>query len=138
MVGAAILVLDDRNPLMMMKRTDSGCWGIPGGATEPGEAVEEAATRETREEIGLEIGEMSPFGVFFGPELYSKYPNGDEVYNVTIVYLSHDWQGEIKLNDEHSEWKWSAADDIPEDVSPPVKPVIEQFKSCFSKASRNI
>lgn len=132
MVGAAILVLDGQDRLLMMKRSDIGCWGIPGGANEPGEVVEEAAKRETLEEVNLEIGEMSLFGVFSGPELYYKYPNGDEVYNVTITYLSHDWQGEVKLNPEHTEWCWFAANEIPEDVSPPIKPIMEQFKSIYS------
>jgi hypothetical protein len=37
MVGAAILILDNQNRLLLMKRSDSVCWGPPGGATEPGE-----------------------------------------------------------------------------------------------------
>ena len=131
MVGAAILLVDGDNRLLMMKRSDSGCWGLPGGSTEPGELVEDAAKRETVEEANLVVGEMSLFGVFSGPELYYKYPNGDEVYNVTIVYLSRDWSGEIKLNHEHTEWRWFAANETPEDVSPPIKPVIEQFKQTF-------
>ena len=128
MVGAAILVVDEHNRLLLMKRSDSGCWGPPGGATEPGERVEEAAKRETLEETGLEIGEMELFGVFSGPELYYKYPNGDEVYNVTIVYLSHDFSGEVKLDHEHTAFHWFAVREIPEDISPPIIPVIEQFK----------
>ena len=128
MVGAAILVLNEQNRLLMMKRSDNGCWGLPGGATEPGEVVEDAVKRETREEVNLEIGEMSLFGVFSGPELYYKYPNGDEVYNVTMIYVSRDWRGEIKLNEEHTEWNWFAADDIPEDSSPPIRPILERFK----------
>jgi 8-oxo-dGTP pyrophosphatase MutT (NUDIX family) len=138
MVGAAILVLDEQDRLLMMKRSDSGFWGLPGGATEPGEVVEDAAKRETLEEVDLTVGEMSLFGVFSGPELYYKYPNGDEVYNVTIVYLSHDWHGEIKLNDEHTEWRWFAADEIPKNVSPPIKPVVEQFKRLVSKIEKDV
>jgi hypothetical protein len=74
---------------------------------------------------------MSLFGVFSGPELYYKYPNGDEVYNVTVMYLSHDWRGEVKLNDEHTEWRWFASKEIPEEISPPIKPILERFKSSF-------
>jgi ADP-ribose pyrophosphatase YjhB (NUDIX family) len=133
MVGAVILVVDTQNRLLMMRRSDTGSWGVPGGATEPGERVEDAAKRETFEETNLEIGAMSLFGVFSGPEFYFKYPNGDEVYNVTIVYLSRDSHGEVKLNDEHTEWGWFATTDIPEDLSPPIKPVIEQFQISFSK-----
>ena len=140
MVGAAVLVLDEQDRLLMMKRSDIGRWGIPGGGAEPGETVEDVARREAREETNLEIGEMSLFGVFSGPELYYKYPNGDEVYNVSIVYISHDWCGEVKLNGEHSEWKWFGACEIPDDISPPIKPIIEQFKSSFSEPniSRNL
>ncbi len=82
--------------------------------------VEEAARRETLEETGLQVGKASLFWVFSGPELYYKYPNGDEVYNVTIVYLSRDVNGEVRLNGEHSEWRWFAWKDIPADLSPPI------------------
>jgi len=130
MVGAAILVVDSEGRLLLMKRSDSGLWGPPGGATEPGEYVEAAAKRETAEETGLQIGEMSLFGVFSGPELYYKYPNGDEVYNVTIVYLSRDFSGEVHLDHEHTAYRWFTRDEIPapEYISPPIVPVIEQFK----------
>jgi len=133
MVGAAILIVDDQNHLLLMKRSDSGCWGPSGGAVELGEVIETTAKREALEETGLLVGEMSLFGVFSGPGLYYKYPNGDEVYNVTIVYLSHDVSGEICLNEEHTEWCWFATDEIPKDISPPIIPVIEQFKRQYRK-----
>lgn len=104
MVGAATLIVDEQDRLLLMKRSDSGCWGPPGGAVELGEVVETAARREVREETGLELGEMSLFGVFSGPELFYIYPNGDEVYNVTIVYLTCISNGEVHLNDEHTDW----------------------------------
>jgi 8-oxo-dGTP pyrophosphatase MutT (NUDIX family) len=137
MVGAAILVVDGSNRLLMMKRSDSGCWGIPGGSLEPAEVVESAAKRETLEETNIEVGEMSLFGVFSGPELFYKYPNGDEVYNVIIVYLSRNWSGEVKLNEEHTEWRWFAAHEIPENISPPITPLIEQFKRLVSKIEKD-
>lgn len=137
MVGAAILVVDAQDRLLMMKRSDNGCWGLPGGATEPGEVVEDAAKRETLEETNLEIREMSLFGVFSGPELYYKYPNGDEAYNVSIIYLSRDWRGGIQLNDEHTEWHWFAANEVPGDVSPPIRPVIEEFKRSVSRIEKD-
>jgi len=129
MVGAAILVVDAQDRLLLMKRSDSGLWGPPGGSTEPGERVEEAAKRETLEETALEIGEILLFGVFSGPELYYKYPNGDEVYNVTIVYLSRDFNGKVKIDHEHTEYRWFARNEIPvpEQISPPIVPVIKQY-----------
>ena len=83
--GAGILVLDEQNRLLLMKRSDNECWGLPGGSIEPGEVVENAARRETFEETNLEVGELSLFGIFSGPELFYRYPNGDEVHNIAIV-----------------------------------------------------
>ncbi|MFZ5911692.1 MAG: NUDIX hydrolase [Chloroflexota bacterium] len=136
MVGAAVLVVDEQGRLLLLKRSDSGCWGPPGGAVEPGEIVEEAARRETLEETGLRVGGMSLFGVFSGPELYYKYPNGDEVYNVTIIYLSRDVTGEIRLNEEHTAWDWFAPADIPDHLSPPIRPVIDRFREQHPPASQ--
>lgn len=133
MVGAAVLVLDSENRLLLMRRSDSGYWGPPGGATEPGERVEEAARRETTEETGLIVGEMQLFGVFSGPELFYRYPNGDEVYNVTIVYLCRDFQfrpghTQVQLNQEHTGFDWFTQADIPADISPPMRPALDQYR----------
>ena len=127
-VGAVVLIVDEQNRLLLMKRSDSGSWGLPGGAVEPGEVVEDAARREAFEESGLKVGEMSLIGVFSGPECYYKYPNGDEVYNITIAYLSNEVTGDVHLNGEHTEWDWFASADIPADLSPPIKPVIDKLK----------
>ncbi len=133
MIGAAALILDEKNRLLLMKRSDSSCWGPPGGAVELGEVVETAARREVREETGLELGGLALFGVFSGPDLFYRYPNGDEVYNVTIVYLTRDWRGEVRLNGEHTNWGWFAPEDVPENISPPIKPVIGQFIETIHK-----
>ena len=126
--GAAALIVDADHRLLLLKRSDNLCWGPPGGAIEPGEVVEAAARREVREETGLELDDLSLFGVYSGPELFYVYPNGDQIYNVIIVYLARQTRGEIRLNDEHTEWRWFAAPDIPADLSPPIRPIIDTFK----------
>ena len=128
-VGAAVLIVDTDGRLLLLKRSDNDCWGIPGGAVEPGEVVEAAARRETREETALELGSVSLFGIFSGPEQFYVYPNGDETHNVIIVYLSREPHGQVRINDEHSDWRWFAPADIPDDISPPIRPVIAQFKT---------
>jgi 8-oxo-dGTP pyrophosphatase MutT (NUDIX family) len=134
MVGTATLIVDANNRLLLMKRSDNGCWGTPGGAVEPGEGLEIAARREVREETGLEMGELSLFSAFSGPELIYRYPNGDEVYGVMIVYLTRERRGEVCLNDEHTDWHWFAVSDIPEDLMPLIIPVIAQFKKFLQAA----
>lgn len=127
MVGAAILIQDSRHRLLMLQRSDSHAWGLPGGAVEPGEVVAEAARRETLEETGLEVGELELFGVFSGPDLFYEYPNGDQVYNITIVYQTRLPHADVRLNGEHIDWNFFPLVDIPADISPPLIPVIREY-----------
>jgi len=46
MVGAADRIVDEPDRLLLMIRSDSDCWGPPGGAVELGEVVKTAARRE--------------------------------------------------------------------------------------------
>ena len=130
-VGAATLIVDAAGRLLLLKRSDNNCWGIPGGGVEPGEFVEAAARREAFEETGLELGEMTLFGVFSGPQLYYVYPNGDETYNVFITYLTRQARGAVRLNDEHTGWGWFAPADFPDPAEfiAPILPIIAQFKA---------
>lgn len=128
MVGATLLCLNERNELLMIRRAESGNWGVPGGGMEPGETTEQTARRELFEETGLEIHAMELFGVFSGPELYYRYPNGDEVYNVSVVYLARTATGEIKFCDgEHTEFGYFTLNNLPENISPPIKPILRQL-----------
>jgi ADP-ribose pyrophosphatase YjhB (NUDIX family) len=130
MVGAAVLVLNAQDELLMLRRTDNACWGIPGGALELGERLEETARRETREETGLEVGEMQLFNVFSGPDLHYRYPNGAEVHNVSAVYITRDIHGEVNIDlAEHSEMEYFSLDKLPEPVSPPIRTVLASFRA---------
>ncbi len=128
LVGAAVLILDASERLLLIKRTDNGSWGLPGGAMEPGETFEQTARRETLEETGLAIDEMAVFDVFSGQELYYRYPNGDEVYNVSVVYISQRVHGEIRLNArEHEQHGYFDLSDLPQPLSPPIQPVLQKL-----------
>ncbi len=127
LVGAAVLIADAQGCLLLGQRADNQQWGIPGGSMEPGETTEETARREAFEETGLEIGAMSLFGVFSGPEFFYTYPNGDQVYNVSIVYKSQDFHLTLTHNEEHTSLRFFAPDEIPDAISPPVRPVIKAW-----------
>lgn len=128
MVGATVLLRDQHGRLLMMRRSDNNCWGVPGGALEPGETLEEAARRETFEETGLKITDLTLFGVFSGPELYYRYPSGDEVFNVSVVYTAQCPEDELVINAEHSRFQFFELIHLPEAISPPIVKIIEQFR----------
>ena len=126
LVGAATLIMKEGR-LLLLRRSDNGLWGIPGGALEPGERLEETAMRETREETGLEVGNLRLLDVFSGPEYFYRYPNGDEVHNVSAVYVAGIARGSVQLNEEHNEYRYFALDALPlEGASPPIRPVLAQ------------
>jgi 8-oxo-dGTP pyrophosphatase MutT (NUDIX family) len=131
MVGATVFVLNNKNQLLLLKRADNHCWGPPGGAVEPGEVVEDSARRETFEETGLKLGELTLFGVFSGDDQFYRYPNGDEVHNVTITYLTHVPDGEIHISAEHTDWKYFALNEILAEISPPIIPILKKFLADF-------
>lgn len=124
--SAGIIVLDRENRLLLQHRTDNDMWGIPGGALEPGERLEDAAVREVQEEVGLKCGPLELFGIYSGPGMYFRCPNGDEVHNVNVVYLCRDFSGTIRVDPaEGKDARFFAVEDIPEAITPPIRPVIE-------------
>jgi 8-oxo-dGTP pyrophosphatase MutT (NUDIX family) len=125
---AGALILDEQGRLLLQHRTDNGCWGIPGGGMELGESLEGTARREVREETGLEIGAMTLFGIFTGPEYFYTYPNGDQAYFVSAVYLTSDISGDLEVNrSEGLELRFFAVQELPSELNPADRPIIEQF-----------
>jgi 8-oxo-dGTP pyrophosphatase MutT (NUDIX family) len=127
MVGSCILLCSNQS-LLLQRRSDNGLWGLPGGSMEPGETLEEVAKRELFEETGLEARSLELFDIFSGKDLYYKYPHGDEVYNVVIAYVCSSFVGTIQEDgDEVHELCFFKFEDIPVELSPPDKPVINKF-----------
>jgi len=66
-------------------------------------------------------------GVFSGKELFYTYPNGDMVSNVNIAYLCEDFTGDmLSQTYETTDLQWFRLDELPEKISPPVKPALRK------------
>jgi 8-oxo-dGTP pyrophosphatase MutT (NUDIX family) len=118
MVGSGVLLVRE-NQVLLQRRKDNGLWGIPGGSLEPGETLEEAAIRETYEEVGLVIDQLTLFKVYSGKDQFYVYPNGDQIYDVCVAYLSRDFHGELKAeSDEVLELAYFPVEKLPEELNP--------------------
>jgi 8-oxo-dGTP diphosphatase len=108
LIQKCIIVRDDGKILSLKRAADDhsrgGNWDLPGGGYEQGELVIDAIKREVMEEVGLVVGDLTP--VFFTNHMGVEegFFQGDTVF--ATCYASSDWEGEIVLSSEHTEYKW--------------------------------
>ncbi|MET9318561.1 (deoxy)nucleoside triphosphate pyrophosphohydrolase [Kribbella sp. NPDC003505] len=115
-VGVAV-VRDDR-VLAAYRPGPDGGWEFPGGKVEPGETDEEAAVREIREELDLEI----KVGESLGPGVDISAAYRLHVYLATVV------AGDPVLR-EHTELRWFARDELDEsDWLVPDRPFVQALR----------
>ncbi|MFP3123553.1 NUDIX hydrolase [Ectobacillus funiculus] len=127
LTAAGVILLDAEGRILLQHRTDTNDWGLPGGFMEIGETIEDTARREIFEETGLTVGELKLFHIFSGDQMYYKYPNGDQVYNVIICYYSSDIAGEIRLDEESKELRYFDIQSFPENIMKTSKVMLDKY-----------
>ena len=86
-VSPAVIVLVERNHQILLARNanfPTGRFSLVAGFVEPAESLEQAAAREVREEVGIEIADLHyygsqpwPFGRSLMIGFYARYARGD-------------------------------------------------------------
>ena len=72
---------------------------------------------------------MNLFGVYSGKDQFFQYPNGDQIYDVCVVYSTSDFHGEMLAEyGEVLELRFFALDELPGDLTPLDKPVLDDLK----------
>jgi ADP-ribose pyrophosphatase YjhB (NUDIX family) len=104
--ACTICTIDGKIPLLKRSIEPSyGKWVFPGGYVSRGERVEDAAIRETKEEVNLDVRLRDLVGIYS----YTGRPV------IIIVYSAEVIGGELKACDECLEVKTFAPDEIPWD-----------------------
>ena len=128
MTSACVLILNDKNQVLLQKRADNGFWGYPGGSMELGESFEECARREALEETGLECKELTYFMHMSGEKMHYIYPNGDEVYISEVVFLCKKYRGDLEVQEsEVQEQRFFDLYNLPDHISPINKEVLQML-----------
>jgi mutator protein MutT len=102
----ALLMVVKDNKVLLFKRSETdksnpGKWAMIGGGVDAGETAEQALTREVKEEAGVFLKNFTSL---------KKYGYGNVILN--IFYTNTFDDENIKLNKEHSEYKYFTMEEL--------------------------
>lgn len=103
--GIIPLIQDAQNwKVLLILHREGHHWGLPKGRSEPGESPLQAATRELKEETGLDVAEILKQAPFV--EKYQFLRKSDTVVK-KAHYFAARVSGELKLQEEEiRDAKW--------------------------------
>lgn len=112
--GVRVILVDKKNQsvLLVQHWYAPGVWTLPGGGVDTNEKPEDAAIREAKEEVGIEVRSLEKeIGTYRG-----RMGKRDTVR----VYATSDFDGPPALfpNFEIMSRKWFSLHDLPENTSP--------------------
>ena len=131
--GAAAIIVNENDQILLQSRADRDKWGLPGGCQELGERFEDTVIREIKEETNLDVKEedLELIAVVSGESRRNEYPNGDVVINNTVLYCIKKYSGELKWDSESKEMKFFDLDNLPQNQNDPD--LIEIYKKHIRK-----
>jgi 8-oxo-dGTP diphosphatase len=103
-IAVLVVVIKDRKLLMMkrspLKKVAPGVWEVLSGRLNRNEQPHEGLLREIQEESGIEVDlDSQPFDLYV-----TRY--GDRPM-LALVYKASWIKGEVKLSNEHTDYKWA-------------------------------
>ena len=109
-----VILVNDADEILLIRRTDNGNWAVPGGAVDLGESVAQAAVRETREESGIECEVTGLVGIYSDPRHIILYTSdGEARQEFSIVLTARVLRGQPTPSSESSEVRWVPVSEIP-------------------------
>jgi 8-oxo-dGTP diphosphatase len=118
---AAAIVIHDHCVLMVRRRVNEGqlSWQFPAGEIEPGETSEQAAVRETQEEVGLTVHPVKSLGERLHPKTGRRMSYAACTATSGNAYVADD--------DELAEVAWVGLADIPQYVPYGIFEPVQQY-----------
>ncbi len=110
-IPVVMIVFFKDNKYLLTRRRDSNKrfdlkWQFPGGGWEPGESLEEALKRETKEELGIEPKEYK-----FLPKIFEEIR--DHYHLIFFIFYAPFPKGaKITLNEEADKYGWFTLEEV--------------------------
>lgn len=116
--GVRVMLIQDGQALLVRHTYLEG-WYMPGGGMKRGESVDEAARRESREEVGAELGEIHLLGVYSN---FEEFKN-----NQNVVFLCTDFKASFQHDREIAEVRFFPLTALPETMPTGHRLRIEEY-----------
>jgi ADP-ribose pyrophosphatase YjhB (NUDIX family) len=102
-----VVVVNDADEILMIRRSDNENWAVPGGAIDLGESMTQAAVRETREESGVDCEITGLVGIYTDPNHIIVYTSNSEArQEFSILLTGRPTGGTPTPSDETTEVRW--------------------------------
>ena len=122
------IITNQKNEILLQLRSDKKLWGLPGGAVEKGESVEQTAIREVLEETALHVKVVSLLGVY--SNYFDTYPNGDKAQTITTMFIFKLVEGNLSIeNSETLDLRFFSKTNLPEIANQQHRDAIKDYFS---------
>ena len=110
--GAAAIILNSQNQILLQRRSDSGKWGLPGGCQELGERFQDTIVREIKEETNLDVE------IDANKRYTMEYVTDKGKLKQVVLFIAKCIGGEIKAQEcEVNDIKWLDFDEAIETIT---------------------
>lgn len=130
MIGVGVILVRPDGTLLLGRRVYPNapeCWCLPGGKVDLGEPFEAAARRETAEECGLDLPMPAPFAI-----LLDDHDGAPRVTAAFVAPASADAMPQVLEPQKLAEWRWFAADALPQPLFPATAAVLAAWRAVAS------
>lgn len=82
-------IIEHNGKILFEKRKDNGSWALVGGGLKNDESFTDGIIREISEETGILIDKSNliPFKIYDDPLRIAKYPDGNILRVITVVFI---------------------------------------------------
>lgn len=117
---------------MAMRDPSQSYWGFPKGHLDKSESSKEAAIREVKEEVGLEVEVVDKIG----QSSYMFQANGEKIFKIVTMFLMKAKKEELTIQDlEIQEAKWVDSKEALNILSfPNDKKLLEKALNIYGKS----
>jgi mutator protein MutT len=119
-IGARVMIIKN-DSVLLVKHTYQNHYFLPGGMVKRGETFEQAARRELKEEVGIDLKEIKLFGV------YNNFYESKNDSIVVFLCLEYQLKDNKNKDIEIETFNFFKLNELPKDISPGTRRRIEEY-----------